>query len=116
MLTAGQADDINAAPHLLADLKCRHIVADRGYDADRLRDLTRASGAKALIPSTRSHLVQFCVSRRIYRQCDLVERLFNKLKRFRRVATRLNKLARNFFAAIALASARLWMRAYESAT
>ena len=52
----------------------------------------------------------------IYRQPNLVERLFNKLKHFRRIATRYDKLARNFLAAIALASTRLWIRHYESTT
>jgi transposase len=116
MLTAGQAHDLNAAPHLLAGLNCRHVVADRGYDADALLALIRASGAKAHIPSTRSRLVQRSVNRRIYRQRNLVERYFNKLKHFRRIATRFEKLARNFLAAVALASTRLWLRTYESTT
>jgi len=116
MLTAGQAHDLNAAPHLLTGLKCRHVVADRGYDADAFLAFIRTTGAKAHIPSKRSRLVQRSVSRRIYRERNLVERFFNKLKHFRRVATRFDKLARNFLAAVALASARLWMRAYESAT
>jgi len=114
MLTAGQAHDVTAAPALLADLKCRHVVADRGYDARWLVELIRASGAKAHIPTSKDRLVQRSVSRRIYRQRNLVERFFNKLKHFRRIATRFDKLARNFLAAVALASARLWMRAYES--
>ncbi len=116
MLTAGQAHDLNAAPHLLAGLKCRHVVADRGYDADALLDLIRASGAKAHIPSTRQRVIQRSVDRRIYRQRNLIERFFNKLKHFRRIATRFDKLARNFLAAVALASTRLWIRAYESTT
>ncbi len=116
MLTAGQAHDLKAAPHLLAGLKCRHVVADRGYDADALLDLIRRSGAKAHIPSTRQRRVHRSVSRRIYRQRNLIERYFNKLKHFRRIATRFDKLARNFLAAVALASARLWTRAYESRT
>ena len=116
MLTAGQAHDLNAAPHLLAGLPCRHVVADRGYDADALLALIRASGAKAHIPSMRSRLIQRTVSRQIYRQRNLVERYFNKLKHFRRIATRFDKLARNFLAAVALASTRLWLRTYESTT
>jgi transposase len=116
MLTAGQAHDLNAAPHLLAGLKCQHVVADRGYDADALLALIRASGAKAHIPSTRSRLIQRSVNRRLYRQRNLVERYFNKLKHFRRIATRFEKLARNFLAAVALASTRLWLRTYESRT
>ncbi|MGQ0533919.1 MAG: IS5/IS1182 family transposase, partial [Caulobacteraceae bacterium] len=61
-------------------------------------------------------LIQRSISRRIYRQRNLVERYFNKLKHFRRVATRFEKLARNLLAAVLLASARLWTRAYESTT
>ena len=95
---------------------CRHVVADRGYDADALLKLSRASGAKAHIPSTRSRLIQRTVNRGIHRQRNLVERYFNKLKHFRRIATRFEKLARNFLAAVALVSSRLWLRTYESRT
>jgi transposase len=116
MLTAGQTHDLLAAPFLLAGLKCRHVVADRGYDADALLQLIGSSGAKAHIPSTSRRIVHRSVSRNIYRQRNLVERFFCKLKHFRRVATRFDKLARNFLAAVALASARLWTRAYESTT
>jgi transposase len=116
LLTAGQAHDLKAAPNLLDGLKCRHVVADRGYDADALLALIRASGAKAHIPSTRNRLIQRTVNRRVYRKRNLVERYFNKIKHFRRIATRFDKLARNFLAAVALASTRLWLRAYESTT
>jgi transposase len=112
LLTAGQAHDLRAAPQLLAGLKCRHVVADGGYDADALLDLIRAAGSKPHIPSTSQRIVHRSVNRRIYRQRNLVERFFCKLKHFRRVATRFDKLPRNFLAAVALASARLWMRAY----
>jgi transposase len=54
MLAAGQAHNLRAAPHLLEGLKCRHVVADRGYDANALLDLIRASGAKAHIPQPAS--------------------------------------------------------------
>jgi transposase len=87
--------------------------ADRGYDADALVQLIRASGAKVHIPSTRSQLIQRSVNRRIYRQRNLVERYFNKLKHLRRVATRFEKLAGDFLTAVAMASARLRLRAYE---
>jgi len=116
MLTAGQAHDTVAAPALLAGLGCRHVVVDRGYDARSLLDLIKAAGAKAHIPTQRDRLVLRSVNRRIYRQRNLVERYFNKLKHFRRIATRFDKLARNFLAAAALASARLWTRTYESTT
>ena len=115
-LTAGQAHDLNAAPQLIAGLKSRHIVADRGYDSDAFLALIRATGAKAHIPTPRHRIIQRTVNRRIYKQRNLVERFFNKLKHFRRIATRFEKLARNFLAAVTLASVRLWTRAYESTT
>ena len=59
-------------------------------------------------------MVQRSVSRRIYRKRNLVECFFCKLRYFERVATRFDKLARNFLAAVALASARLWTTAYDS--
>jgi transposase len=64
MLTAGQAHDLRAAPQLLAGLGCRHVVADRGYDADALLALIRAAGAKPHIPSTSHRLVHRSVDRR----------------------------------------------------
>jgi transposase len=115
-LTAGQTHDLRAAPALLAGLNCRNVVADRGYDSDVLLGLIRASGAKAHIPSPSYRLIQRTVSRRIYRQRNLVERFFNKLKHFRRVATRFDKLARNFLAAVLLAPTRIWTRSYASTT
>ena len=116
VLTAGQEHDLRAVPDLLAGLRCRHVVADRGYDANAILEIIHACGAKAHIPSKSLRLVQRTVDRRIYRKRNLVERFFCKLKHFRRVATRFDKLARNFLAAVALASTRLWMRFYESKT
>lgn len=116
ILTAGQPYDLKGAPELLAGLKCGHVVADRGYDAVALLDLIRTSGAEAHIPSTSQRLIHRSVDRRIYRQRNLIERFFCKLKHFRRVATRFDKLARNFLANVALASARLWLRSYEPTT
>lgn len=116
VLTAGQSHDLNAAPDLISGLKCQHVVADRGYDSDAFLGLIRASGAKAHIPSPRHRIIQRTVSRRIYRQRNLVERYFCKLKHFRRVATRFDKLARNYLASVLLASTRIWLRAYESTT
>ena len=109
-LSAGQAHDLPAAPALIAGLASRHVVADRGYDSDAFLDLIRAGGAKAQIPSTRSRLVQRSVSRRIYRQRNLVERYFNKLKHFRRVATRYDKLLANFMGFVKLAAIAIWLR------
>ena len=116
MLTAGQAHDLRAARQLLDGLRCRHVVADRGYDADDLLALIQAPAANLTSPRQAAGLPHRCPSIAHLPQRNLVERFFCKLKHFRRVATRFDKLARNFLAAVALASARLWMRAYESTT
>jgi len=116
VLTAGQAHDRRAAPLLLQGLKSPHVLADRGYDADHIIELIQAYGATAHIPSTRRRLIHRSVDPYIYRQRNLIERFFCKLKHFRRVATRFDKLARNFLATVALASTRLWTRSYESTT
>ena len=92
------------------------VVTGRGYHWQHLIDLVAKRGGKAHIPTQRDRKIQRSVDRTIYRQRNLVERFFCKLKQFRRIATRYDKLARNFLAAVALVSARLWMRAYESTT
>ena len=116
LLTAGHASDKAAAPALLDGLPLRDVVADRGYDWRHLVELVASRGGKAHIPTQRDRKVQRPVDGRLYRQRNLVERFFNKLKHFRRIATRYDKLARNFLSAGALASARLWIRTYESTT
>ena len=117
VISPGQASDKTIAPALLADLApAQALVADRGYDAQAILDLVRASGGEAHIPTCRDRKVQRSVDPALYRKRNLIERFFCKLKHFRRLATRFDKLARNFLAALALASTRLWTRHYESTT
>lgn len=94
----------------------RDVVADRGYDARAILEQIEATGARGHIPTQRDRKEQRSVDRRLYRQRNLVERFFNKLKHFRRIATRFDKLARNYLAAVLLASIRIRLRAYESTT
>jgi transposase len=117
VLSAGQASDKAAVEALIDGLKpARALVADRGYDARAVIDLVEARGGRAHIPTQRDRKVQRSIDPAIYRQRNVVERYFCKLKHFRRIATRFDKLARNFLAAVLLASTRLWLRAYESRT
>lgn len=117
VLTPGQASDKTTLPELIAGLRpARDVVADRGYSARAIVELFAAAGTTAHIPTQSNVKVVRTVDRELYRQRNLVERFFNKLKHFRRIATRFDKLARNFLAAVLLASARLWTRAYESTT
>jgi len=106
---------MGAVPRLLEGLPVPStVVADRGYDSNAVLDLIARSGARPSIPSCSRRIVRRSVDPAIYRQRNLIERFFCKLKQFRRVATRFDKLARNFLAAIHIASTRLWLRAYES--
>ena len=116
VLSQGQSSDKTVAPILLKGLKPkRDLIADRGYDARAIIDLVESRGGRAHIPTCRDRKVQRSVDRQLYRQRNLVERFFNKLKHFRRIATRYDKTARNFLAAVLLAAARLWVR-FESTT
>ncbi len=90
------------------------VLADEAYDADRIRELIQQHGATPNIPAKRNRKWKPCFSKRLYRERNLIERFFSKLKHFRRVATRYDKLAASFLAMIQLASMRLWLRAYES--
>jgi transposase len=114
LLTPGQASDKTTAPALLDGLPGATLVADRGYDSRSILALVAAKGAQAHIPTQRRVRLQRSVNPQLYRQRSLVERFFCKLKQFRRVATRFDKLARNFLAAVLLASTRIWLRAVES--
>lgn len=89
--------------------------SDRGYDARAIVDLVESRGGRAHIPTSRDRKVQRSVDHALYRQRNLIERFFNKLKHFRRIATRYDKTARNFLAAVLLAATHLWAR-FESAT
>lgn len=67
------------------------------------------------IPPKSNRTDEILYSRRVYRKRNLIERFFNKIKRFRRIATRYDRLAESYLAMIKLGSTRLWLRAYESA-
>ena len=117
VLSAGQASDKAAVEALVEGLKpAQALIADRGYDARAVIDLVAARGGCAHIPTQKDRKVERSVDPALYRQRNLIERYFCKLKHFSRVATRFDKLARNFLAAVTLASTRLWLRAYESRT
>jgi transposase len=116
-LTTGEAHDNRLAAKLLSRLKSGSmLLADRGYDADWIRDLVRQHGAWANIPPKRNRTEAMCFSPYLYRARNLVERFFNKIKHCRRVATRYDKLAANYLAFVQLASIRLWLRVNESTT
>ena len=90
------------------------VIADKGYDADRVRAHIRAQGAVPNIPNRSNRKKRFRWKKSVYRQRNHVERFFNRLKQFRRIATRYDKLGATFFAFIKLAAMRIWLRSIES--
>ena len=114
-LTGGQAHDNRLCSVLLRQLpRSARLLADRGYDADWIRAFVTERGAWANIPPKRNRKDPICFSPYLYRDRNLVERFFNKIKQCRRVATRYDKLAANYLAFVKLACIRLWLRVYES--
>jgi transposase len=110
ILTGGEAGDITMAPALLADVEAGGVIADKAYDGNALRALIAEAGAEAVIPSTRSRRVLIPHDTIAYKLRNRIERFFNKLKRFRRIATRYDRRAIHFLACLHLASAMIWMR------
>ncbi len=86
------------------------LLADKGYDANALREAVRNKKAWANIPPKANRRDPVCFSKHLYKARNLVERFFNRIKQFRRIATRYDKLAENFLAAVKLASIRIWLR------
>ena len=82
----------------------RRLLADKGYDADHLRKRLATQGAEAVIPSTSSRRTPIPYDKLAYKERNLVERLWCRLKDFRRIATRYDKLARNYLAGVLLAA------------
>ena len=109
LIAPGQSHDIRAARRLVIDQPGGYLLADRAYDAAWLIDLLCERSIKPVIPP-RSCSPPRRYNRTIYRARNLVERCINKLKHYRRVATRYEKTARNYLSVVAIAAAALWWR------
>lgn len=110
MITPGQQGDITTAPELLEGVKAAYVLADAAYDSNALRALIKAKKAKAVIPSnpTRNKIIRH--DKAIYRLRNAIERCINRLKHFRRFATRYDRRASRFLAFTHLACAMQWSR------
>ena len=110
LLTPGQAAEITSAPALLAGVRAKGAIADRAYDANPFRALLAAAGMEAVIPSKRNRKVPIVHDAARYRERNRIERCFNKLKHFRRIATRFDRRDTYFLALLHLACTLLWLR------
>ncbi|GAB1720473.1 MAG: IS5 family transposase [Nitrosospira sp.] len=109
ILTGGQAADITQGPALVNSIKTDAVVADKGYDSDVFITTITETGAEAIIPSRSNRVRLREFDRERYKARNLVERFFNRLKQFRRLATRYDKLANRFNAFLHLACAYIWL-------
>jgi transposase len=111
-LTPGQAGDAPMAATLLENLAPgATLIADRAYDTNAIRDLAAEHGAWANIPPRSIRKGSFSFSTWVYRQRNLVERFFNRIKQFRGLATRYDRKPENYLAALKLAATRIWLAA-----
>ena len=108
-LTAGQAADVTQAEPLLDGVAAKAVAADKAYDSQALIDTITASGAQAVIPPRANRTQSRTFDRHIYKSRNLVERFFCRIKHFRRIPTRYDKLDKRFEAFIAIAAAWIWL-------
>ena len=110
-LTGGEVHDVKVAPTLLLKVPVPdYMIADRGYDSEEVRNLIRDNGSIPIIPRKRNSIVgntdiDWC----LYKYRHLVENIFARLKHFRAIATRYDKLKRNFESMLALACGYIWL-------
>jgi len=105
MLTPGQAHDLTGAQPLLDGADPEALIGDKAYDADLLLDTLARRDITAVIPPKANRKTPRACDFALYCERNLVERFFNKLKHFRAIATRYDKLARNFLAGVQIACA-----------
>ena len=109
LLTAGQASEYGQANELIEGFDTDYILADKGYDSDAFIEAIEALGAEAVIPPRKNRNEQRKYDRELYKERNLVERLFQKLKHFRRIATRYERLKRNYQAMLFLVGSMIWL-------
>ena len=110
IVTGGQVHDATQAVNLIGSVAVGAVIADKAYDSDAIRDHIVTLEAEVVIPprSNRKNPPEW--DRELYKQRNKIERLFNRLKHFRRIATRFDRRAIYFRASIAIAAAMIWLQ------
>lgn len=108
-LTPGQESDLSQAAPLLEEVKPEAFLADKAYDADALIETLEERGITPVIPPKANRLIKRETDFALYRERNLVERFFCRIKQFRAIATRYDKLANTFLAAVQLVSVLIWL-------
>jgi transposase len=109
-LTGGEAHDLVGADHLLPEMQAEMLIADKAFDAEqRVIEPLQAAGKAVVIPPKANRKSSRRYDRHTYQARHLIENFFAKIKQFRAIATRYDKTARNFLAAIHLVASLLWL-------
>jgi len=109
LLTGGEAHDCPVAERLVRRAKpSKRMLGDKAYDSAELREDLHERGTKPVIPNRCNRKQPFSFSKRIYKLRWRIESAFNRLKDFRRIATRYDRLARNYLASVCLAATLVW--------
>lgn len=110
ILTAGQVHESTEAGNLVDGFTLVSVIADKGYDADHFRILLAEAEVDVVIPPLGSRKAEIAYDEDAYKLRYRIECFFNKIKHYRRVATRFEKLARNYHSMLYLAAAMIWLR------
>jgi transposase len=105
VLTPGQTHEMRVAEELLGDIHNAYVIGDSAYSAKALVDALVARGCTVVLPAN----PQRDYDAHLYKDRHLMENFFQRIKRFRRIAMRFEKLARNFLAFLFLASSLVWL-------
>lgn len=109
-LTGGEEHDLVGADHLLPEMQANMLIADKAFDADkRVVEPLQAAGKAGVIPPKANRASPRSFDRHIYKARHLIENFFARIKQFRAVATRYDKTARNFLAAVHLVASTVWL-------
>jgi transposase len=109
-LTGGQEHDLVGADELLPQMQADTLIADKAYDADeRVIEPITAAGKGVVIPAKANRKTPRKFDRDLFKSQHLIENFFARLKLYRAIATRYDKTARNFLAAIHLAASAIWL-------
>jgi transposase len=109
LISGGQVSDVTHAQALIEGFEPDAVLADKGYDANHVLEYLAQREIEAVIPPKANRVEQREYDRHVYKDRNLVERFFCRLKQFRRIATRYEKLARNFFGMLSLACSYIWL-------
>ena len=110
ILTAGQSHDSTQAEALIAGYDFERLIADKSYDVAALLQIIAAAGAEAVIPPRANRKAQRDYDEHLYKERHVVECFINKIKHYRRIFSRFEKLAKRYLSFLSFASALIWLR------